>query len=243
MTPNVKAPINPRFNRVIWCGNSSRPSGIRSVINGYIFPSFLPLLGEATNQQHQALQHGLFNYSGSLQGDWGLHGEKKKKTWEGVDGCEKLVINIVVTALIKLFSNFSTQKRTQFICLKSIAHFTVSHVPARRQCHYLFCSLSFHCTCSPKVESVIFSPLFKESESEKEKEGGRVNNNSSFINGWIWLSGDSFSNAVSQLSQWLLSNVYRATHAQIRSLKALITSEPSPLIFKIFFTLTSGKPI
>lgn len=128
-------------------------------------------------------------------------GKKKKKTGEGVDGCEKLVINIVVTALIKLFSNFSTQKRTQFICLKSIAHFTVSHVPARRQCHYLFCSLSFHCTCSPKVESVIFSPLFKESESEKEKEGGRVNNNSSFINGWIWLSGDSFSNAVSQLSQ------------------------------------------
>lgn len=170
---------------------------------------------------------------------------RKKKKWRGSGWVRKMVINIAVPALIKLFSNFSTQKRTQFICLKSIAHFTVSHVPVRRQCHYLFCSLSFHCACSPKVESVIF-PLFKEREKERERGGGggrSLNNNSSFINGWIWLSGDSFSNAVSQLSQWLSSNVYRATHAQIRSLKALITSEPSPLIFKIFFTLTSGKPI
>ncbi len=163
--------------------------------------------------------------------------KKKENEW---GGGENLVINNVVPALIKLSSNF-WHKREQFICLKSIAHFTVSHVPARRQCHYLFWSLSFHCACSPKVESVIFPSCLRR-ERERERRG-KVNNNSSFINGWIWLSRDSFSNAVSPLSQWLLSNVYRATHAQIRSLKALITSEPSPLIFKIFFTLTSGKPI
>lgn len=182
------------------------------------------------------MQHGLCNCSGSLT--------RTSRARSGWAQKKYLAINIVVPALIKLFGNFSTQKGNTVYLFKINSPFH-----AKPCLSVTTMSLLILFSKLPKVESVIFVPYLKRA-SERERRtdgrrerGGKVNNNSSFINGWMWLSGDSFSNAVSHLSQRLLSNVYRATHAQIRSLKALITSEPSPLIFKIFFTLTSGKPI